>query len=186
MTDLTAALYDIVDVLEDLHIPYVVMGGIAVRVHGIPRPTHDVDFTISLPRASLPQFFANATAKGFTVPEAYETGWVDQVAGMPLVKLRIYLESHGVDVDVFLAESNFQRSLLSRRQSHDYEGRAIAFVSPEDLILLKLVANRPRDLIDVGDVLFVQGQLDETYLRSWADELGVRSQLDKVLAESQP
>lgn len=183
MTDLTAALYDIVDILEELHVPYVVMGGIAVRVHGIPRPTHDVDFTISLPRTSLPQFFANATAKGFTVPEVYESGWVDQVAGMPLVKLRIYLESHGVDVDVFLAESNFQRSLLSRRQFHDYEGRTIAFVSPEDLILLKLVANRPRDLMDVGDVLFVQGQLDETYLRHWADELGVCDQLTKVLGE---
>ena len=104
---------------------------------------------------------------------------------MPLVKLRIYLESHGVDVDVFLAESNFQRSLLSRRQSHDYEGRTIAFVSPEDLILLKLVANRPRDLIDVADVLFVQGKLDEAYLRLWAEELGVRPQLDKVLTESQ-
>ena len=186
MTDLTAALYDIVDVLEELHVPYVVMGGIAVRVHGIPRPTHDVDFTISLPRASLPQFFANATAKGFTVPEAYESGWVDQVSGMPLVKLRIYLESHGVDVDVFLAESNFQRSLLSRRKSHDYEGRGIAFVSPEDLILLKLVANRPRDLIDVGDVLFVQGQLEEAYLRHWADELGVRPQLEKALTDARP
>ena len=78
MTDLTTALYDIVDVLEDLHIPYVVMGGIAVRVHGIPRPTHDVDFTISLPRASLPQFFANANAKGFTVPNAAR-----QIADLP-------------------------------------------------------------------------------------------------------
>ncbi len=26
MTDLTAALYDIVEVLEELHVPYVVMG----------------------------------------------------------------------------------------------------------------------------------------------------------------
>ncbi len=186
MTDLTTALYDIVDVLEELHAPYVVMGGIAVRIHGIPRPTHDVDFTIALPRQSLPQFFARATNKGFTVPEAYESGWVDQVAGMPLVKLRMYLESHGVDVDIFLAESDFQRSLLSRRQPQNYEGRTIAFVSPEDLILLKLVANRPRDLIDVDDVLFVQGQLDENYLRLWADKLGVRPQLDKALRESRP
>ena len=186
MSDLTAALNDIVDVLEALHVPYVVMGGIAVRVHGIPRPTHDVDFTIALPRPSLPVFFDHATQKGFTVPEVYESGWVDQVAGMPLVKLRMYLETHGVDIDIFLAESKYQQSLLSRRQTHDYEGRNINFVSPEDLILLKLIANRPRDLSDIADVFFVQGQLDEAYLRKWADELGVLTQLEKALAESQP
>lgn len=181
MTDLTEALFDIVDVLEELHAAYAIMGGIAVRVHGIPRPTHDVDFTMAVPRTTLPSFFQKAIAKGFTVPEAYESGCVDQVAGMPLVKLRMYLESHGVDVDMFLAESEFQQSLLTRRQTQDYAGRAICFVTPEDLILLKLIANRPRDLIDVGDILFVQGRLDESYMRKWADELGVRQQLEASL-----
>ena len=186
MSDLTNALNDIVDLFEELGAPYVVMGGIAVRVHGIPRPTHDVDFTVALERSGLSRFFELATAKGFAVPEAYESGWVDHVAGMPLVKLRIYLDEHGVDVDIFLAESSFQQSLLQRRQLQEYEGRKIHFVSPEDLILLKLVANRPRDLLDVADVLFVQGPLDEAYLRHWADKLGVCPQLEKSLAESQP
>ncbi len=136
-----------------------------MRVHGIPRPTHDVDFTIALPRPSLAVFYYHATQKGFTVPDVYETVWVYQVAGMPLVKLRMSLETHGVDVDIFLAKSKFQQSLLSRRQTHDYEGRNIAFVRPEDLILLKLIANRPRDLSAAADVFFGQGQLDETYLR---------------------
>lgn len=159
------------------------MSGIAVRIHGIPQSAHNIDFMAALARQSLPQFFSRASNKGFTVSEAYESGWVDQVAGMPLVKLRMSLESHGVDVDIFLAESDFQRSLLKRQQSHDDEGRAVGFVSPEDLILLKLIANRPRDLSDVADVLFVQGQLDEAYLRHWADELGVRPQLTKALEE---
>ena len=96
MSDLTNALNDIVDLFEELGAPYVVMGGIAVRVHGIPRPTHDVDFTVALERSGLSRFFELATAKGFAVPEAYESGWVDHVAGMPLVKLRIYLDEHGV------------------------------------------------------------------------------------------
>ena len=50
--------------------------------------------------------------------------------------------------------------------------------------MLKLVAGRPRDLIDIGDVLFVQGQLDEDYLQHWANELDVRGRLDQVLADS--
>ena len=58
-------------------------------------------------------------------------------------------------------------------------------VSPEDLILLKLLASRPRDLADIGDVLFTQGELDTTYLRHWADELGVRASLEQALADAQ-
>jgi hypothetical protein len=58
-------------------------------------------------------------------------------------------------------------------------------VSPEDLILLKLLARRPRDLSDVGDVLFMSGQLDETYMRHWAAELGIADELERALGEPQ-
>jgi hypothetical protein len=56
-------------------------------------------------------------------------------------------------------------------------------VSPEDLILLKLLAGRPRDLGDVADVLFMQCKLDETYMRRWARELSIGAQLEKALSE---
>lgn len=45
MSDLTRALKDFTDLFDRLGTPYAVMGGIAVRVYGIPRPTYDVDFT---------------------------------------------------------------------------------------------------------------------------------------------
>ena len=109
MTDLTAVIHDLIDVFEELRLPYAIMGGIAVRAHGIPRPTYDVDFTLAVPRERL-------------------------------------------------------------------------LVTAEDLILFKLVASRPRDLLDIQDILFTQGQLDETYLRRWAGPLGVEAKLDDVLA----
>lgn len=181
MKDLTQALCEIAEIFDSLSARYAVTGGIAVRIHGIPRPTHDADFTVALDRQRLTEFFQRAMDAGYTVAEPYLRGWVDQVAGMPLVKLRMYLEDHGVDVDVFLAESEFQDSLLARRQCEDFQGGRIWFVSPEDLILLKLVAGRPRDLVDVQDILFVQGQLDEPYLRRWAAALGVSERLEEAL-----
>ena len=48
---------------------------------------------------------------------------------------------------------------------------------------LKLLAARPRDLADVADILFVQGQLDERYLRYWAKELGIADALEARLAD---
>jgi hypothetical protein len=181
MSDLEAALRDLARMFEAAGIPYAAMGGIAVRVYGIPRPTYDLDFTIALDRDDLGRLYTAAEERGFTIPDQYRSGWVDQVAGMPLVKIRLYVAGSGIDVDLFLAESAFQQSVVARRREEDVDGTPIWLVSPEDLILLKLVANRARDVADVGDVLFMQGTLDVDYLRQWASDLGVLGGLEDAL-----
>lgn len=102
---------------------------------------------------------------------------------MPVVKVRLYLEGQGIGIDVFLAESPFQEQLLARRRRVQIDLLAVWFVTAEDLILLKLLSHRPRDIADVGDILFTQGELDEAYLRNWARQLGVLAELQRVLAE---
>ena len=183
MNDLARALGDFIQLFERLRIRYAVMGGIAVRVYGIPRPTHDVDFTLAIHRDKLPDLYEAVRELGYTVPEEFAGGWVDEVAGMPLIKFRLYLQGRGVDIDVFLAESPFQEQLLARRRRQQIDELPAWFVSPEDLVLLKLLARRPRDIADIGDILFTQGQLDEAYLRHWADQLGVLVELERVLAD---
>jgi hypothetical protein len=183
MRDLAQALRDFVLLFEGMGTPYAVMGGIAVRIYGIPRPTHDIDFTLALDRNRLPDLYESVRALGYTVPEEYASGWVDNVAGMPVVKVRLYLEGRGVDIDIFLAESRFQEQLLARRRREQLDELAVWFVSPEDLILLKLLGHRPRDIADIGDILFTQGRLDESYMRHWAQQLGILPELTKILAE---
>lgn len=101
---------------------------------------------------------------------------------MPLVKVRLYLDGRGIDADMFLAETDFQQEVLKRRISANVEGRLLWVITPEDLILFKLVAGRPRDMIDIQDVLCMQGTLDEAYMRRWAEPLGVAEKLEEVLA----
>ncbi len=180
--DLSRAIHDLTTLFEGMELTYAVMGGIAVRVYGIPRPTYDIDLTVAIPRSRLGEFYQAAAKLGYTIPELYLTGWVDRVAGMPVVKVRLYLETHAVDVDLFLAESEFQQELLARRRRAQIDHWSVWLVSPEDLILLKLLAARPRDLADIGDILFTQGQLDEAYLRHWAEQLGVLAELERALA----
>ena len=131
--------------LFGLAVPYAIMGGWAVRIYALPRPTYDVDFTIAIDRERLPELYAAAEAEGFTLPEQYRSGWVDSVADMPLIKFRMYLESRGIDIDIFLAESEYQRELMTRRVQHQVGGEPAWFVTAEDLILLKLIAGRARD-----------------------------------------
>lgn len=183
MKSVTDTLHTLVDLLDQLSIEYAVMGGMAVRSHGVPRPTYDIDVIVVLERSQLPELFDRLRDRDFEIPEAYETGWVDRIKDMPLVKLRRYIRDESLDVDVFLAESEFQAEIMKRRSRLDVEGWSLWVVSPEDLVLLKLLAGRPRDLGDVADVLFMQAPLDVEYMRCWAGELGVEEALNRALAE---
>jgi hypothetical protein len=182
MKDVYDTLLDFVDVLNKLGLRYAVMGGLAVGAFSIPRPTWDVDLTIGIDRDDLSRFFEAVEARSYSVPEAYTRGWLDQLAGMPLVKFKTYCASGTVDIDVFIAENDFQKSLLARSTTMPTEVGPVSIVTAEDLRLLKLIANRPLDLIDVADLLFIQGPLDETYLRQWGRRLGVLPTLEEKLA----
>ncbi|MBL9122525.1 MAG: hypothetical protein JNG90_02755 [Planctomycetaceae bacterium] len=186
MTGLEDAARQFVGVLESLRIPYAIMGGLAVRVHALPRPTFDVDFTVSLPRESLGRLYEEAEKLGFTVPDSQLGGWVDQVHGLPVVKVQLNLSDRIIDLDVFLAETPYQRELLQRRRRYSAEGWDGWFVTPEDLILLKLLADRPKGRADIVDILFVQTVLDEPYLTEWAARLGVSTQLAAALSDRTP
>jgi hypothetical protein len=178
-------LMDMVGVCEEGDFTYAVMGGLAVRVHGIPRPTYDVDFQLTVDEEQLSRFVALVEQRDYTISEQYVAGWRDRVGGMPLIKLKTYMaDGHSIDVDVFISETSFQFSTMKRRVRLEFEGQSMWFVSAEDLILLKLLANRPRDIGDIADILFMQGELDEAYMQKWSRPLGVEAQLTKVLEES--
>jgi hypothetical protein len=183
MKDVEQALLDFVDIFQELKIHYAVMGGLAVRAYGVPRPTYDVDINITVVRDRLNELYDAAENAGYTVPDAYRRGWVDEIAGMPLVKFRIYRPDRSVDVDVFLVETAYQRVIMDRRGQATLLDRDISIVSPEDLILLKVVAGRSRDLGDIEDVRFMLGDMDEAYMRYWAERLGVSEELETVLAK---
>ncbi len=58
------------------------------------------------------------------------------------------------------------------------------FVTPEDLVLLKLISARPRDSIDVQNLFFTKGTLDKSYMRHWVQELAIMEKLEEAIAGS--
>lgn len=170
---LERVLRSVVNVLSNCSIPYAVMGGLAVRLYAIPRFTNDVDITIRLRRDGLGGLFKALESIGCEIPSPFREGWLDSVSGLPLFKAEIYDEGRVVEIDLFVSESAFQNSVVERRRSVKTSEGEIDFVSPEDLILLKLISARPRDLIDVQDILFTMGDLDQEYMEDWARQLSI-------------
>jgi len=174
-------LLDAVRVLDDLGIPYAVMGGFAVRAWGIPRPTYDVDLAVAVDEAGLEQLLSGLAEAGFDVPDEFRRGFRDIIADMRKVKVTRFVEGSVWEVDLFVAEGRFFEAAMPRRRPCPLEGRAVQTLAPEDVIALKLLAYRRKDQLDVEEILKVTPELDVDHLRRQARLLGVESRLAAFL-----
>ncbi len=86
----------------------------------------------------------------------------------------------GTRIDILLADTDYDDLLIARAREIDLLPERKAWVcSPEDLVVLKLIASRPIDLKDAESVIQRQGEnLDEAYLVEWL------SKFEKMLDDS--
>ena len=165
--------------LSSTQAPYCVIGALALGVWGTPRATYDVDVLV-LAQCTDPQpFLGLLRAAGFAINET----WHDANPMAREVVLRI---AHPTvpyfPVDLVFSLRPFDRAVLARRRAVDFHGLTIWMTSPEDLVLMKLRASRPRDFDDVISIVKnPRLQLDLPYLWDWADQLGLQGELSYVL-----
>ena len=162
------------------NIPIMFMGGIAVSLWAIPRATYDVDAVIQISQNSLKEFLAKASRQGFAYDRKKP---IKIIQGLSFITLSHSIKKHKVYVDLFLAQSQYFKKALSRRKKVVLSGMKIPIISAEDLILYKLLSGRGKDLDDIREILLSQrGKLDLIYLKKWAKELGIITQLEDELS----
>jgi hypothetical protein len=146
------ALRALCDGLHALNVPWMIIGGVAVIAHGVPRFTADVDATVSAPQEPLERVF-DVFAQNGIVPRIADA--LAFARDRQVVLLRH--EPSGVDLDVSLAWLPFELDAIGRSEVIDYAGVSIRVPRPDDLVIYKLVAARPRDLDDVERLLLLHG-----------------------------
>ena len=163
--------------LEREKVPHFILGGVAVGVLGEPRFTLYIDLDIFVERENLGLFLKRAKDGPFqfNVKEA-------MVNAEKFGTFR--LSCDGVQVDMILASTVLEESALRRRKQAVLFGRKIFFPTAEDLVLLKLIPGRPKDLIDVESICIRnKGKLDTGYLRGWAQKICDESEDFRVLRQ---
>lgn len=173
-------------VLEDLDVPYAIVGSIASSAYGEMRATMDVDMVADLTLARV-KAFTTALGDAFYHDEEMIRSAVEQRSHFNIIHLEGMLK-----VDFFLPrEEGLDRSELSRRRRlvlAERPERSAFLASPEDVLLHKLEWYRQggqvsdRQWRDVLGILEVQAdRLDISYLRTWAEKMGLSSLLDRAL-----
>ncbi len=152
--------------LSDASIPYMLVGGQAVLLYGLPRLTDDVDVTLGIGPSRLPDLLEVVEKLGWDVLVAHPREFVRQTLVLPC---RDPLTS--VRVDFILSFTPYERQALARAHQVTIGQTELAFAALEDLIILKIVAGRPRDLEDVRGVLIKNPTADLAYVRKWLRQL---------------
>jgi hypothetical protein len=152
--------------LEGERVPFVVVGGIAASLQGEPRLTADVDLMITLKSSCVPALAAAAKGAGFDIePELAETQWL----ASGFVRLWYGPPGRQVAVDLMACNSEFLREAAWRAQQTRFCGLKVPIATPEDLILFKLSAWRPKDIPDITALAIRHKEkLDVAYLRKWS------------------
>lgn len=136
------------DVLERAAIPYAIGGALALAYFAPPRATVDVDINIFLPPATaLPRILDALTAAGFVADSP------DTVAATAMVDGQFRGRLAGIRVDVFVPAIAFYAEIATRTVQVPMLGRPIDILGPQDLLTLKMMFFRRKDLADVEAVL---------------------------------
>lgn len=144
---------------------YIVIGGIAASTLGEPRVTGDVDVDIVIDKEDVPDFLNRAKKAGFKVSlkKCLETV---QQAGVFRISFGDY------HIDFVIASTDLETQVCERRKAIQLHGVKAFFPTPEDLILLKIIPGRDKDLLDAKNIaLRHKGKLDTRYLKTWARKL---------------
>lgn len=181
--ELKAFFTYVIEVLESLDIPYMVVGGFAAIFYGEPRLTIDVDIVVDMQREHIRPF-----VDAFPIPDYYvsEQGVRDSL--WRCYPFNVIQPATGAKVDLVpLTRDPFTRAAFQRRQRmvYDEAGRSATFVTPPDIVVAKLVAHREtgsdKHLRDARGVLVTQwGELDLEAIRDSARESGVLELFEKL------
>jgi len=177
--DLISLLKIVADRLDKAEIPYMVTGGIAVSYWGFPRTTHDIDVVIEAEKEDKEKII-NLFEKDFYIsPEATE----DAIERRFTFNI-IHLES-GTKVDFWLVKRDpFGISEFERKLKKQIFGKEISIISPEDLILSKLLGHKEtqsaRRLEDAESILKTS-KVDLNYIKNWARKQSTIKILNEII-----
>jgi hypothetical protein len=175
-------LVDCLRRLNRAELTYYLTGSMASNYWGIPRTTHDLDFVIQLPMSAVPRLMQEFSGD-FYIEEA-----AVRAAYQPPHQFNAIDTRSALKVDFWLPKPEpFDRAMLERRIQVTLFSERAWISTAEDVILHKLIWNRitpsDRQLGDAAGVVAVQADaLDKNYLRHWATELKLASELERLLS----
>ena len=121
---------------------WYLFGAQAVVLHGVPRLSADVDVTLWLEPDAPERFTRDMADAGFAL-RIDDPEFVRRTRVMPF-----FHAATGLPLDIVLAGSGLEDEFSRRAIPTDVGGTLVPVIDPEDLVIAKVLAGRPKDLDD--------------------------------------
>jgi hypothetical protein len=153
-----SALLPVFRALRSADVEYLVVGGVAVVLHGHLRVTGDLDLVIHLTEENSRRTIQALTGLGYQpripVPaaafsdERTRASWIEE---KNMLVFTLWSPSgDGLQIDIFAKEPFDFASAYARAEMVEIEDAVIAVASIIDLIAMKRIAGRAKDVDDIA------------------------------------
>jgi len=163
------------EMLESTGVPHQFGGAIALAWYRNPRATTDIDVNLTVPPEAAAPVLGVLGLLGVTVTAAdRSTIALDGQAR---------LDWGGSFLDVFFATFELHQEMAQRARSVRFGPVEIPILAPEHLIVCKAVFDRPKDWLDIEEMVAWGTEIDASLVLNWvADILGPDAEANTRLA----
>ena len=163
----------VVDVLNKHNIPYMLSGSMAMSTYVNPRATRDFDFIISLKHEDINGFVDNFQDGYYCDRDSV----LDAIKNQSMFNIIDHASGFKADF-VVLKDHPFRKEEFKRRIKIDFFGKNIYIVTPEDLLISKLIwiqdVQSALQMEDIKNLSAVKS-LDWGYIKGWLHKLNLNT-----------
>jgi len=158
----------------------MVIGGMAASLLGKPRFTADVDIVVLIDDEYVSHILELAEQLGFKARPKNPVEFAE--------KNRVLLLRHEksrINIDISLGLLPFEKEAIARSKQYRIRNVVFNLPTPEDLIILKAVAHRPNDIIDIQHIIENNPNLDIKYIKETVREFAKALEMPEILTETE-
>ena len=169
----------VIGLLDKNNIPYMVTGGLAVSVWGRVRSTLDIDIVLGIKRKDV-ESLVKIFQKDF-----YIDAKAVEMALLKNLSFNVIDFETNTKIDFYVVgNDDYEEERFRRKIIKDILGLKVSVISPEDLILIKLLwyknSDSRRHLEDAESILKIS-PVDLEYLKKWAKKQDTLGILEEIL-----
>ncbi|HEY5286942.1 MAG TPA: nucleotidyl transferase AbiEii/AbiGii toxin family protein [Solirubrobacteraceae bacterium] len=133
-------------------------GALALAYYAEPRATIDIDINLFVPASSYPEIERELAAIG--VGDGADPALVERDG-------QCRLRWADTPVDLFFAYDELHDAMRSAVRRQPFGESMIPVLAPEHLLVCKAIFNRPKDWLDIEQMLLCVEELDTDAVRAW-------------------
>jgi hypothetical protein len=148
--------------LAEAKVPHAIGGALALAYYAEPRTTIDVDVNVFVPTARWPEVRDALAPLGVDVD-------VDEEALDRDGQVRIWWDRN--PVDLFFSYDPFHDEMRRSARKVPFADETILILSPEHLAVCKAMFDRPKDWIDIEQILVATDPVDLGEIETWLERM---------------